>query len=118
MRAVDARGTDYAHGRDGRGQRNGYRPGSLKTAEGRIEYAVPQVRGFEGWRSAVRDALKGRTEELERLAIEMWARGLSVRDIEAAFVDEGGRCVLSKSAVSGTLRFGRRGVHETGATPT
>jgi putative transposase len=90
----------YAHGSDGRGQRNGYRPGKLKTAEGRIDYAVPQVRGLEGWRSAVRDALTGRTEELERLAIEMWARGLSVRDIEAAFVDEGGRCVLSRSAVS------------------
>ncbi len=42
----------------------------------------------------------GRSEELERLAIEMYSRGLSVRDIEAAFVDEAGRCVLSKSAVS------------------
>jgi len=48
----------------------------------------------------VREALSGRSEELERLAIEMYARGLSVRDIEAAFVDESGRSVLSKSAVS------------------
>ena len=45
--------------------------GKLKTAEGRIDYAVPQVRGLDGWKSAVRDALTGRTEELERLAIEM-----------------------------------------------
>jgi transposase-like protein len=30
----------------------------------------------------------------------MYARGLSVRDIEAAFVDESGRCVLTRSAVS------------------
>lgn len=30
----------------------------------------------------------------------MYARGLSVRDIEAAFTDERGRCVLSKSAAS------------------
>ena len=89
----------YARG-DSAGQRNGYRRGKLDTAEGRVEYAVPQVRGIAGWRSAVRDALSGRSEELERLAIEMYARGLSVRDIEAAFVDEGGRCVLSKSAVS------------------
>jgi transposase-like protein len=89
----------YARG-DSAGQRNGYRRGKLDTAEGRVEYAVPQVRGITGWRSAVRDALSGRSEELERLAIEMYARGLSVRDIEAAFVDEGGRCVLSKSAVS------------------
>jgi transposase-like protein len=82
------------------GQRNGYRRGKLDSAEGRIEYAVPQVRGIAGWRSAVRDALSGRSEELERLAIEMYARGLSVRDIEAAFIDESGRSVLSKSAVS------------------
>jgi transposase-like protein len=91
----------YARGAvEAAGQRNGYRRGRLDTAEGRVEYAVPQVRGIAGWRSAVRDALSGRSEELERLAIEMYARGLSVRDIEAAFVDEGGRCVLSKSAVS------------------
>jgi putative transposase len=30
----------------------------------------------------------------------MYAQGLSVRDIEAAFTDESGRCVLSKSAAS------------------
>ena len=90
----------YARGGESAGQRNGYRGGKLDTAEGRIEYAVPQVRGLAGWRSAVRDALSGRSEELERLAIEMYARGLSVRDIEAAFVDDAGRCVLSKSAVS------------------
>ncbi len=90
----------YARGESLGGHRNGYRWGKLDTAEGRIEYAVPQVRGVEGWRSAVRAALSGRTEELERLAIEMWARGLSVRDIEAAFVDDTGRCVLTKSAVS------------------
>jgi transposase-like protein len=90
----------YARGGDVVGHRNGYRRGKLDTAEGRIEYAVPQVRGIAGWRSAVREALSGRSEELERLAIEMYARGLSVRDIEAAFVDDAGRCVLSKSAVS------------------
>lgn len=89
----------YSHGSSG-GHRNGYRRGKLDTAEGRVVYAVPQVRGVEGWRSAVRWSLSGRTEELERLAIEMYARGLSVRDIEAAFVDESGRCVLTKSAVS------------------
>lgn len=89
----------YARG-GGEGQRNGYRRGKLSSAEGRIDYAVPQVRGIEGWRSAVRSTLGGRTEELERLAIEMYARGLSVRDIEAAFEDESGRCVLTRSAVS------------------
>lgn len=83
-----------------RGHRNGYRVGRLDSAEGRIEFCVPQVRGLDGWRSEVRAALGGKTEELERLAIEMYARGLSMRDIEAAFTDERGRSVLSRSAAS------------------
>jgi transposase-like protein len=83
------------------GYRNGNRLGRLKSAEGTIEYTVPQVRGTaQPWQSEIRAALAGRTEELERLAVEMYARGLSVRDIEAAFTDERGRCVLSKSAAS------------------
>jgi hypothetical protein len=42
----------------------------------------------------------GRTAKLERLAIEMFARGLSARDIEAAFRDDTGASVLSRTAVS------------------
>ena len=37
---------------------------------------------------------------MERLATEMYARGLSTRDIEAAFTDATGRCLLSRTAVS------------------
>ena len=84
-----------------RGYRNGYRPGRLKSAEGAIEYGVPQVRGLEEpHRSAIRQRLAGRTAELERLAVEMYARGLSTRDIEATFTDEAGRSLLSRTAVS------------------
>ncbi|ANN60724.1 hypothetical protein EFV37_31765 [Mesorhizobium loti] len=50
------------------------------------------------FRSEIRDHLKGRTEALE--AVELLARGLSVRDIEDAFKDESGRLLLSKTAVS------------------
>jgi transposase-like protein len=83
------------------GYRNGYRTGRLKSAEGVVEYAVPQVSDtISPWMSEVKLALSGRTEELERLAIEMYARGLSMRDIEAAFTDAAGHCVLSKSAAS------------------
>jgi putative transposase len=91
----------YAHGARA-GHRNGYRRGRLKTAEGGIEYAVPQVRGAAAaYRSQIRQALaSGRSEELERLAIEMYARGLSVRDIERTFTTRSGECLLSKSAVS------------------
>jgi putative transposase len=95
----------YEHGEVGangaeRAHRNGYRTGKLKSAEGAIESAVPQVRGIAGWTSEIRTALAGKTEELERLAVEMYVRGLSVRDIEAAFTDRRGRCVLTRSAAS------------------
>ncbi len=99
----DALGRDYyEHGADpGGGHRNGLRKGCLKTAEGFIEYAAPQVAGRdEPFRSELRDHLKGHSEALEGLAIEMLARGLSVRDIEDAFKDETGRLLLSRTAVS------------------
>ena len=51
-------------------------------------------------RSELRHHLKGHSEALEDLAIEMLARGLSVRDIEDAFKDESGRLLLSRTAVS------------------
>jgi len=85
----------------GDGHRNGYRTGRLKTAEGEVEYSVPQVRGLEGpFRSRIRPELGTRTEALEDLAVEMYARGLSTRDIEAAVCDEHGRSLLSRTAVS------------------
>jgi len=83
------------------GYRNGYRTGKVKTAEGAVEYSAPQVRETpEPFVSGVRAALSGRTQELERLAIELYARGLSTRDIEDAFTDERGRRLLSRAAVS------------------
>ena len=79
----------------GAGYRNGYRRGRLRTAEGAIEYGVPQVADrTESFVSRVRAGLAGRTAELEQLAIEMYARGLSTRDIEAAFRDATGSSVL------------------------
>src|SRR5688572_14705613 len=75
----------YAHGAGGRGYRNGYRTGKVKSAEGLIEFAVPQVSDTaEPFRSQIRQVIRGRTEELERLAVEMYARGLSVRDIRGS----------------------------------
>ncbi|TIL34587.1 MAG: hypothetical protein E5Y85_09335 [Mesorhizobium sp.] len=88
----------YEHGTEpGQGYRNGVRGGRQKTAEGFVEYSAPQVAGRdEPFRSEIREHLKGRTEALEDLAVELLARGLSVRDIEDAFR----RLLLSKTAVS------------------
>jgi len=77
------------------------RTGRLRTAEGLVEYSAPQIAGRdEPYRSEIREHLKGRTQALEDLAVELLARGLSVRDIEDAFRDETGRLLLSRTAVS------------------
>ena len=99
----DALGRDYyEHGAaEGQGCRNGVRPGRLKTAEGMVDYAAPQVTGREEpFHSEIRDTLKGRIQALEDLAVELLARGLSVRDIEDAFRDESGRSVAWKGTMS------------------
>jgi putative transposase len=101
--AGDAVGREYyAHGTEpGRGYRNGVRAGRLKTAEGLIDYLAPQITGRDvPFRSKIREHLAGRTQALEELAVELLARGLSVRDIEDAFKDETGRLLLSRTAVS------------------
>ena len=66
----------YERGGDGR-YRNGYRPGHVDRAEGRIEVQVPQVRGVPGYHSKLLEFLGDNSEVLERLVTEMYARGLS-----------------------------------------
>ncbi len=86
---------------EAKGYRNGYRLGQMKTAEGMVEFSAPQVRDTpEPFASAIRESLAGRTQALEDLAVERYARGLSTRDIEHAFRDEIGRRLLSRVAVS------------------
>ena len=95
------RGFYQREGGEVKGYRNGYRSADLDSAEGKIEFAVPQVSDTdEPYESKIRRHIKGRSEQLEHLATEMFARGLSTRDIEAAFTDDGGNKLLSKSAVS------------------
>jgi putative transposase len=84
-----------------RGYRNGYRPANMDTAEGRIQMHVPQVRESpEPYHSKLVEFLRGNSDVLERLALEMYTRGLSTRDIEDAFRDVTGDMLLSRSAVS------------------
>ena len=83
------------------GSRNGYGPGRIRTAEGAVDVAVPQVRGAEApFRSTLLSFLEGTSEVLDRLVTEMYARGLSTRDVEDAFRDATGELLISKSAVS------------------
>jgi len=81
--------------------RNGYRTGRLQTAEGEVAYSVPQVRDVDATPiAAVRERLQGRRDTLKQLAVEMYARGCSTRDIEAMFRTETGGSLLSRTAVS------------------
>jgi transposase-like protein len=83
------------------GYRNGYENRALKTAEGRIEIDVPQLRDTEEpYRSSLLREIKSMTPELERLAIEMYVRGLSTRDIEETLKGPDGRTLISKDGVS------------------
>lgn len=84
-----------------RGYRNGYEPGRIRTAEGEIMMQVPQVRDApETYRSRLITFLRGNSDVLERLAVEMYARGLSTRDIEEALEEATGDRLLSRTAVS------------------
>lgn len=81
--------------------RNGYEPFRVKTGEGKLTVYKPQVRNSEEpFQSRLGVFLKGNSDVLEKLALEMYARGLSTRDIEDALQEATGERVLSKSAAS------------------
>lgn len=90
----------YAHGKR-RGYRNGYKPVHLKTAERKLRIEKPQVADApETYRSGIWPHLKRKSERLEKMAVEMYARGCSTRDVEELLKDEDGRILLSKSTIS------------------
>lgn len=81
--------------------RNGYEVGRLLLGEGRVAIQRPQVRGgAEPYRSRLWELLATRTEAVERLVVEMYARGLSTRDIEDLFRTPEGEVLLSRTSVS------------------
>jgi putative transposase len=62
---------------------------------------LPQLRDTEKtYSSKLWSFVKGNSDVFRYLVAEMYARGLSTRDIEATFTDEQGNCLISKSAVS------------------
>jgi transposase-like protein len=83
------------------GYRNGYEDGTLKTAEGVLRLKVPQISGrAEPVRSQLWSGLANTSEILKTLIVEMYAGGMSQRDIEYSLEKALGQFVLSKSAVS------------------
>lgn len=91
----------YEQGPSRNGYRNGYKPAHVRTAEHKLRIERPQVDDVsEPFKSKVWKHIKGNTEQLEKIAVEMYARGCSIRDIEALLKDEHGNILLSKSAIS------------------
>lgn len=91
----------YEHGAKGQGWRNGYEPKTLRTSLGKVPLEVPQTRGtVQPFHSQLLGELGAGTGALERMASEMYARGLSTRDIEEVFVSANGERLLSRSVVS------------------
>jgi putative transposase len=83
------------------GYRNGYEDGTLKTAEGVVRLKVPQISGrAEPGRSALWEGLAHTSDILKRLIVEMYAGGMSQRDIEYGLEKALGQFVLSKRTVS------------------
>lgn len=83
------------------GYRNGYEEGTLKTAEGVLRLKVPQISGrLEPTPSHLWDELARTSENLKRVIVEMYAGGLSQRDIEYSLEKALGQFILSKSTVS------------------
>ena len=99
---AEALGRDrYERAAAARGYRNGYEPGTLKTAEGVLRLQLPQIRGQAApYRSRLWDEMKGTSEVLRTLIQEMYVNGLSQRDIEETLERALGQFVVSKSTIS------------------
>lgn len=86
---------------DFNGYRNGYQDYTLKTKAGRMEIRKPRVRGTnQPYRSRIAESLDTLFDDLKRMVLEGYVRGLSTRDIEETFVDQNGKALLSKSSAS------------------
>jgi transposase-like protein len=73
----------------------------VRTAEGDIPLQIPQIRQAPvPYQSRLLSFLHGHTDVLDRLVAEMYARGLSTRDIEDTFRDVTGASLVSASGVS------------------
>jgi transposase-like protein len=83
------------------GYRNGYEVKQVQTAEGTLHLKMPQVRdSIEAFDSVWLRALVRRSDNLASLIPQLYVKGLSTRDIEAALTDTLEVEGVSKSTVS------------------
>jgi transposase-like protein len=90
----------YAPRGEGRGYRNGYGNGTLKTAEGVLRVKVPRLRGQdEPSRSQLWRKVATTSDVLKRLIVERYVGGMSQREIEYGLEKALGQFVLSNSCI-------------------
>lgn len=97
------RGHYERHGPDAaaRGYRNGYEPKRIQSAEGTVVLKMPQVREtLEAFDSVWLKTLVRRSDKLAALIPQLYIKGLSTRDIEAALEETLAVEGVSKSTVS------------------
>lgn len=83
------------------GYRNGYEPKRVQTGEGTLELKMPQVRDtLESFESVWLKTLVSRSDKLLALIPQLYVKGLSTRDIEAALEQSLEVEGVSKSTVS------------------
>jgi transposase-like protein len=89
-------------GKEGsKGHRNGYYRRRVKVPGYRLQVSVPCVRGVEKpFVSKVLGRIVQLAERVKTLALEMYVRGLSTRDIEEAFQDGEGKPLFGRSSIS------------------
>ncbi len=84
-----------------RGYRNGYQESTILTHSGRLRLKRPRIRqNSEPFVRSIFERITELEENLKKLILESYVRGLSTRDIEETFQDKDGKPLLSKSAVS------------------
>jgi putative transposase len=84
-----------------RGYRNGYEDKQVQTGEGPLHLKMPQVRDtIEAFESMWLRVLVRRSDKLTALIPQLYVKGLSTRDIEAALADTLEVDGVSKSNVS------------------
>jgi len=98
---LGGRGRYERRGEGQRGSRNGYEPGRIRSAEGAIPVAVPQVRGTDQPFRFRFDGLSGgHTRGPQNTSLRRcMQKGLSVRDLQDAFRDATGELLILRSAV-------------------
>jgi putative transposase len=84
-----------------RGYRNGYSDKRIKTSEGKLQLRKPRIRDSnEKFTSKILTKLDMLEERLNKLALEMYIRGLSTRDIESSLQDTNGKAMISRTGIS------------------